>query len=116
EENRDLALECRIASRRVQRELELVERRNQRLGDVASAEHAEAVRDGGHRRHRVRAPSAASRKARIFSGSFIPVVDSTPEDTSTTSGASVETARSTLSGRSPPASTNFARRERSDAT
>src|SRR3970040_714163 len=47
---------------------------------------------------------AALMKARILATSFTPSV-STPEETSTAQGRTTATARATLSGRRPPAST-----------
>ncbi len=51
----------------------------------------------------------ASRKARIRAWSLIPGALSTPDDTSTTSGATMRTACATFSGFNPPASTTRAR-------
>ena len=65
EQSRQLGVKRRIGHRRIQRLIEFVERRNQRLGDVAPTERAEPVIHRGPHCHVHRPPRAASAKARI---------------------------------------------------
>src|SRR5207302_8987692 len=91
----ELLLEDRIAPRLGPARFELVERRDQRLGDVAAA--VGAVDPGRHR--------AASTKARTRSWSLIPGAVSRLELASTAHGRTASTASRTFSGPSPPART-----------
>src|SRR6185437_52451 len=86
--------------------LQLIERRDQRLGDISAAEHAKPVLSFRYRHARWVSRSTARANSRIRSGSLMPRVRSMPDDTSTTSGWNVRMACATLSGVRPPATMN----------
>src|SRR5205823_1359519 len=87
---------CRILLRLAPPGLELVERRDQRLGNVTSAVGAVEARRGHAR--------AAATNARTRSASLIPGSTSRLELASTAQGRIVLTTSTTFSGPSPPAS------------
>ena len=102
-----LGQEGGVGERFLVRGREFVQRRDQRLGDVAAAVGAEASRPAGRGNHCCCPPAPATltarTKARVRPGSLAPGTDSTPELTSSTSGRSVATAAPALSGVIPPA-------------
>src|SRR5262249_35131322 len=103
--------------------LEVQDERHQRLGDEASAEHAEMTALVGTAPEGVRlldrhaalpdgvailadACRTERMKARILSGSFSPGARSTPEETSTPDARGISSAEATLPASSPPDSRN----------
>src|SRR3954451_7979323 len=102
----------RAPAPREPRRLELGERRHQRLGDVLPAVRAEAVLESADGHHAASSAGAgtveatAAANARSFSGSFTPGRASVPLAVSTAYGSVASIAAATLSGESPPLSTN----------
>src|SRR3954469_9880307 len=117
-----LRAEGRVVLRRRVGALQVEDQRHQRLGDEAAAVEAEVpalVRPGAEGIDLLRnvhagtlAERAARMKARIFSGSFTPGADSTPEETSTPPARVMRSASATLSALSPPESMNGIGRSR----
>ena len=82
----ELAPKCRIVARGVVGPLQLLDGGDESFGDVPPAKGPKAVQLKSAHTGTV-AARAASRKTRIRAWSLIPGADSTPDDTSTTSGA-----------------------------